>query len=186
MNLGVFVLHAVQLSMWVAVPLMLVRAGVARERHWLIYLPAVLLSFAVMGASLFRLERGGHLRTVFLGSIALAALVQAGFWFASGAPGAWLIGVLLFLFFCSFNVLEASQPSLTSRLAPAGARGAALGVYNTCQSLGLFAGGLVGGTLYQSGGPALLFGACGLALLLWLAIAWPMRVPGRAGAAAHS
>ncbi|HMS06221.1 MAG TPA: MFS transporter, partial [Burkholderiaceae bacterium] len=123
---------------------------------------------------------------VFLGSIALAALVQAGFWFASGAPGAWLIGVLLFLFFCSFNVLEASQPSLTSRLAPAGARGAALGVYNTCQSLGLFAGGLVGGTLYQSGGPALLFGACGLALLLWLAIAWPMRVPGRAGAAAHS
>jgi hypothetical protein len=50
-------------------------------------------------------------------------------------------GLLMFVFFCGFNALEASQPSLVSRMAPAPLRGAALGAYNTLQSLGLFAGG---------------------------------------------
>jgi len=42
---------------------------------------------------------------------------------------------LLLAFFVAFNVLEATLPSLVSRIAPAASRGAALGVYNTSQSL---------------------------------------------------
>ena len=42
LNLGVFVLHAVQLAMWVAIPAFLVQAGLAKDDHWQIYLPAVL------------------------------------------------------------------------------------------------------------------------------------------------
>ena len=34
LNLGVFVLHAVQLSMWVAVPALLVQAGLFKALHW--------------------------------------------------------------------------------------------------------------------------------------------------------
>lgn len=37
---GVFMLHAVQLAMWVALPAMLVQAGLARDHHWWVYLPA--------------------------------------------------------------------------------------------------------------------------------------------------
>ena len=67
---------------------------------------------------------------------------------ASGVPATlWVLGPLLFVFFCGFNALEASQPSLVSRMAPAPVRGAALGSYNTLQSLGLFAGGALGGAL---------------------------------------
>jgi hypothetical protein len=55
--------------------------------------------------------------------------------------GVLTLGVLLLLFFCGFNVLEAGQASLASRLAPAHARGSAMDVYNTLQSLGFFAGG---------------------------------------------
>ncbi len=51
-DFGVFVLHAVQLAMWVALPAMLVQAGLARDQHWQVYLPAVLASFFVMGATL--------------------------------------------------------------------------------------------------------------------------------------
>ena len=176
LDVGVFVLHAVQLAMWVAVPALLVEAGLAKERHWLVYLPAVLGSFVVMGG-LFPLERRGYLRAVFLASVGLVLLVQVGLLATAQRPGLAILSALLFLFFCGFNVLEATQPSLASRLAPPQSRGAALGVYNTLQSLGFFAGGAVGGWLAKNVGLEGLFGACAAMMLLWLVVAWPMRPP---------
>jgi len=181
LDAGVFLLHAVQLAMWVAIPALLVQAGLDKDQHWQVYLPAVLASFLVMGLTLFPLEKRGYLRGVFLGAVGLIALVQAGLMAsaAQGAPSLAALGGLLFLFFCGFNILEACQPSLASRIAPAHARGAALGVYNTLQSLGLFAGGVLGGLLVKVAGPPALFAACAGLMLLWLAIAWPMKAPGR-------
>jgi MFS family permease len=182
LDAGVFVLHAVQLAMWMAVPALLVQAGLDKAHHWWVYLPAVLGSFVVMGGSLFPLERRGHLRVVFLAAIGLIALVQLGLWWAVDAPQVSLLATLLLLFFCGFNVLEASQPSLASRLAPAHLRGTALGVYNTLQSLGFFVGGLAGGALLKWGGAHSLFIACGLAMLVWLVVAWPMQAPAKVNA----
>lgn len=178
LNFGVFVLHAVQLAMWMALPALLVQAGLPREHHWWVYLPAVLASFVVMGGSLFPLERRGYLRAVFLVAVGLVAVVQVGLlWVASGTPELGSLAALLFVFFCGFNVLEASQPSMASRVAPAHARGAAMGVYNTLQSLGFFAGGVLGGWLMKHVGAQGLFASCGAAMLLWLVVAWPMRAP---------
>ena len=177
LDLGVFVLHAVQLAMWVAIPALLVRAGLASVDHWMVYLPAVLASFLVMGLTLFPLERRGYLRAVFLGSVGLIGLVQVGLLLATPQPTLPALALLLFVFFCGFNVLEASQPSMASRIAPSNARGAALGVYNTLQSLGFFVGGAVGGWLTKHVGFTGLFGACAALMLLWLAVAWPMRAP---------
>lgn len=180
LNLGVFVLHAVQVAMWMAVPALLVLAGLPKEHHWWVYLPAVLASFVVMGGTLFPMERRGYLRAVFLSAVGLIALVQLGFWWVgTGAPSLAALSVLLFLFFCGFNVLEASQPSMASRLAPAHVRGTALGVYNTLQSLGFFTGGMVGGLLLKNLGVQALFGACGAAMLAWLVLAWSMKATGR-------
>ncbi len=186
LNFGVFVLHAVQLAMWVALPALLVAAGLDKAHHWQVYLPAVLASFLVMGMTLFPLEKRGYLRAVFLSAIGLIFLVQIGLlwtvWSSgAGVPGLSWLATLLVLFFCGFNVLEASQPSLASRVAPAHARGAALGVYNTLQSLGFFAGGAVGGWLTKAHGPQGLFMACGAMMLLWLGVAWPMKAPNPKG-----
>jgi predicted MFS family arabinose efflux permease len=179
LDFGVFVLHAVQLAMWVALPAMLVQAGLDKDHHWWVYLPAVLASFFVMGATLFPLEKRGYLRAVFLSAVGVIALVQLGLLFAAqSAPSIGVLAFWLFVFFCGFNVLEASQPSMASRVAPAQVRGTALGVYNTLQSLGFFAGGLVGGGLMKGWGPQGLFAACTVAMLAWLAVAWPMRAPG--------
>ena len=178
LNLGVFILHAVQLAMWMAVPAMLVEAGLPREHHWWVYLPAVLASFLVMGMTLFPLEKRGYLRAVFLTAIGLTTAVQFGLLLAAtGTPGIGVLGVLLFVFFCGFNVLEASQPSLASRVAPAHARGAAMGVYNTLQSLGFFVGGVSGGWLIKHTGPQGLFTACAAGMVVWLLVAWPMQAP---------
>jgi MFS family permease len=179
LNIGVFVLHAVQLAMWVAIPAFLVQAGLGKDDHWQIYLPAVLGSFVLMGA-VFPLERRGYLRAVFLSAIALIALVQVALlWVSSGAPSIACLAWLLFAFFCGFNVLEATQPSLVSRIAPASSRGAAMGVYNTLQSLGFFAGGVMGGQLVKSYGTQGLFLTCAALMVLWLVVAWPMAAPKR-------
>ncbi len=184
LNFGVFMLHAVQLAMWVALPAMLVQAGLSKDHHWWVYLPAVLGSFFVMGATLFPLEKRGYLRAVFLSSVGLIALVQIGLLaVVSTEPSITVLALLLFVFFCGFNVLEASQPSMASRVAPAGARGTALGVYNSLQSLGFFAGGALGGWLVKGYGAQTLFGVCALAMLAWLVVAWPMQAP--RAAAAH-
>ncbi|MGZ5181430.1 MAG: MFS transporter [Ramlibacter sp.] len=183
LNFGVFALHAVQLAMWVALPGLLVQAGLAKADHWTVYLPAVLASFVVMGATLFPLERRGYLRAVFLAAVGLVGVVQLGLLAVAARPTLLPLAGLLFLFFCGFNVLEATQPSLASRVAPAHARGAALGVYNTLQSLGLFAGGAVGGWLAKHVGVAGVFAACAALMVLWLVVAWPMRAPGRATSA---
>jgi predicted MFS family arabinose efflux permease len=149
-----------------------------KEHHWWVYLPAVLASFIVMGTTLFPLEKRGYLRAVFLSAIGLIALVQLGLlWGVSSRAGVGPLSVLLFVFFCGFNVLEASQPSLASKVAPAHARGMALGVYNTLQSLGFFTGGALGGWLIKNVGVQGLFIACGGAVLLWLVVAWPMQAP---------
>jgi len=100
-----------------------------------------------------------------------------GLLFAARQPSLGVLATLLFVFFCGFNVLEASQPSMVSRMAPPHARGAALGIYNTLQSLGLFAGGAVGGWLAKNVGVTGVFSAGAGLMLIWLAVAWPMRAP---------
>lgn len=174
-DLGVFVLHAVQIAMWLSVPALLVEAGVASAEQWKVYLPAVLGSLLIMGGVLFRLERMGHFRAVYLGSIALIALVQLGFLFSLQGPSLWGVAALLTLYFVGFNTQEASQPSLASRLARPNQRGAALGVYNTLMSLGIFAGGALGGAIAALAGSAGIFVASAVLMGLWLLLAWPMK-----------
>ena len=189
LDAGVFILYTVQLATWVAVPTLLVQAGLAQDQHSWLYLPVVLLSFVFMGLSLFRLERRGLLRPLFLACIALVLCVQLGLLLVSSQqPNLISLGVLLFLFFCGFNVLEASQPSQASRLAPPSARGAALGVYNTLQSLGIFAGGAAGGWMAKHWGSQGLFLSCAMLMGLWLLLAWGMRfaMPTQAAATAAS
>lgn len=183
LDAGVFVLHAVQLAMWMAIPVLLVEAGLAKAEHWKVYLPTVLASFVVMRGTLYPMERRGRLRAVFLAAVGLIGLVQLGLMWAvpaaGQAPSLVALTWLIFLFFCGFNVLEACQPSLASRLAPSHARGAALGVFNTFQSLGFFTGGALGGWLMRQHGAYAVFLACAGMMLLWLLLAWPMRAPGR-------
>ena len=180
LNFGVFALHTVQMAMWMAVPALLVQAGLGKDLHWQVYLPAVVVSFLFLGG-LFAMERRGLLRGTLLASIGLVLVVQLGLAWVSWAvpngqpPGLWTLGLLLLVFFCGFNALEASQPSLVSRMAPASLRGAALGSYNMLQSLGLFAGGALGGALVQWAGKPTLFAATAALTALWLVLTCPLK-----------
>ncbi|MDF3834719.1 MFS transporter [Cupriavidus basilensis] len=173
LNVGVLALHASQVAMFMVVPAMLSDAGMPLDQHWKVYLPVVLVSFVLMLGPMMAAERYGKVRPVLLGAVGLMTAVQLLF---AAVHGLWgIVGVLL-LFFVAFNVLEAMQPSLVSRYAAA-ARGAALGVYNTTQAMGLFLGGAVGGWLLKHEGRSAVFLGCAVVLLLWLIIAWNMKSP---------
>lgn len=184
LDAGVFVLHAVQMAMWVVVPGLLVQAGLPKPLHWQLYVPAVLAAFVLTGG-VMALERRGHVRGVLRGGIGLLLAVQLLLLaLAPRLPGLWALGLGLALFFLAFNTLEIIQPSLLSRLAPPASRGAALGQYNTLQSLGLFAGGALGGLLLKHGGVAAVFSATTALAALWLWLGWAQPVPAPAPRAA--
>src|SRR6266850_1263132 len=172
-NLGIFVLHLVQMAMFVVVPPLLVQAGLPLPSHWKLYLPVVLASFAIMVPPILYADRHHRPKPVMLGAIALLLAVQTALALAPASIGA--LAALLGAFFVAFNVLEALLPSLVSRIAPARVRGTAIGVYNTTQTLGLFLGGLLGGWAAKHYGAAAVFGICAVLSAVWLCAAAGMR-----------
>ena len=181
LNFGVFSLHLIQMMMWVTLPAALVaHGGLPVTEHWKIYLPVVLLSFTVMVPAIIIAERGGRFKLIYTSAVALLALVQLGLYTSAG--NVWFTALWLTLFFIAFNILEAMQPSLISRIVSPGIKGAALGVYNTLQSIGLFLGGTVGGWIVQRFGETAVGWCCGALALAWLAlsVAHPLSLPPKA------
>jgi MFS family permease len=178
LNAGVFALHLIQTAMWVLVPAALVAGGnLPLPEHWKVYLPAVILSFAIMVPAVIAAERRNRMKVVFNSAIALLVIVQVGLYAFGNSVLA--LTLWLTLFFVAFNVLEAILPSWISKIAPAHAKGTALGIYNTLQSVGLFLGGMLGGWIAQNFGSAAVNFVCALLALTWLLLAASMNPPAR-------
>jgi predicted MFS family arabinose efflux permease len=177
LNFGIFALHAAQMAMFVVVPFALVKTGqLDVNHHWQVYLPIMLISFACMVPAIIYGEKYAQLKRVFVTAIAL--MLGAQLLFAASFDHFWGIVASLTAYFIAFNVLEASLPSLISKMAPAAAKGTAMGVYNTAQSLGVFLGGALGGWLSQhTQGYASVFVFCSVLMGLWLVFASSMQAP---------
>ena len=173
LNFGVLVLHATQTALFLVVPRVLVAGGLPVASHWEVYLPVMGLSFVAMVPAIIAAEKRGKMKPVLCGAIALILIGQL---LLGTAPHTILsVAAILFVYFLGFNILEASQPSLVSKLAPGTRKGAAAGVYNTTQSIGLALGGIVGGWLMKSVSQNAVFFACSGLVLAWLIIAANMK-----------
>ena len=170
LNLGVFVLNATQVAMFLVVPRLLEQAGFPLSLHWQIYLSVVLLSFVLMVPLLIYGEKKQRIRQVLLIAIIFLIIAEAIFTQANSVIGT---AIALLVYFVGFNLLEALQPSLVTRYARE-SKGTALGIYNTTQSIGLFSGALMGGYLMDSHGNLSVFIAGAAMLIGWLIIAWSM------------
>jgi len=175
LNFGIFVLHALLMALFVVVPFELRGAGVSADGQWRVYLPVMVGAFVLMVPPVVLAERWGRQKAFFLVSIAVLLAGELGLMRLSHTGIG--IALSLLLFFFGFNVLEANLPSFVSRAAPPAAKGTAVGVYSSVQSLGTFAGAVVGGFISQRFGPAWLFGCCAAATVLWLVVAAGMRGP---------
>ena len=176
LNFGIFSLHAAQMAMFVVIPSALIESGhMPESQHWKIYLPVMIFAFILMVPLIIYGEKKGKLKNVFVGAIALLLLSQL--LFSVLITSFWGIAATLLLFFTAFNILEASLPSLVSKIAPVSAKGTAMGVYNTSQSLGLFTGGAAGGVLASFGGHVSVFVFGAVMSVLWLLFAITMKAP---------
>ena len=176
LNFGIFALHASQISMFMAIPFYLINQGdIPLNQHWLIYLPVLAISFIFMVPMIIFSEKKNKTKESFIFSIALLFVTQFLFiYFSNGIVG---IIIALIFYFIGFNYLEASLPSLVSKLAPIQRRGLALGVYNSSQSLGIFVGGSLGGLIANFYGYQGTFLFCSLLIMIWFILSITMKMP---------
>jgi MFS family permease len=175
LNYGIFALHAALMALFVQVPFMLRDNGVPVARHWLVYLPVLLVSIVLMAPAMMRADRPGRGKPLFVGAVGVLFAGQALLALAGASLA--LTVVAMVVFFTAFNLLEATLPSLISKYAPPAVKGTASGVYSSVQFLGTFIGAAAGGWLSQHHGSAAVFGFCLLLTALWLAVSATMSAP---------
>ena len=175
LNYGIFALHLILMASFVVVPLRLRDAGLVTGDHWLVYLPVLVTSMAAIIPFVIIAEKKRQMKPVFLAAIATIAVANVGLVLLHGQ----LVGLIasLWLFFCGFNLLEATLPSLISKTAPGDLKGTAMGIYSSAQFLGAFLGGACGGWLYGQWGAVAVFGFSVVVALSWLLIALSMNTP---------
>ena len=171
LNISVFLLHGSLTALFVAIPSLLIhRYGLSLGQHSILYLLVMGAAFVLMLPLVIAAEAKGlmkHVLTIVITIIGLATVAME--W----ASNVWLFGVTVCLFFVAFNTLEATLPSVVSKLAPVGYRGTAMGVFSTHQFMGAFVGGAGGGWLLQNTSMTMLFSIIGGIWLLWAVIsAW--------------
>ncbi len=176
LDLGIFVLHLIITSMFLAMPLVLRdMIGIKSGSHWMVYLPVLLLSIMFMVPFIVVAERRNKMKQVFLGAVLTLVIAQAGLFFWHQTLSGIIISLLLF--FTAFNLLEATLPSIISKVAPAASKGTAMGVYSTSQFTGAFVGGVTGGWIHGQFGITGVFMFGAIAALVWLAVAFGMQNP---------
>jgi MFS family permease len=176
LNLGIGVLHFAQMASWVSVPLILEQTlAYGRDQHWMIYLGVLGFSFLCMLPFIIIAEAKRKIKPVFVGAVVLLAIGEA--LLAGGAESRIWFLLGLFVFFMAFNLLEATLPSLVSKIAPAGGKGTAMGIYSTSQFLGTFLGGVVGGLVAHHYGYPQVFLLVVVLILVWIVAAITMKKP---------
>src|SRR5450830_695449 len=176
LDVGIFALHAMLTASFLVVPgLLRGTLDIATHNDWMIYLPVLLVSVAVMVPAIIVAEKYRRMKGVFVCAVAALVVSQVMLYF--GAHNLYVLLAALILFFSGFNVMEASLPSLITKVAPPDAKGTAMGLYSSLQFFGIFVGGIVGGWANQTGGTAGVFALTAVLALLWLIAAATMAQP---------
>ena len=175
LNYGIFTLHLILMAIFVVVPSLMRKAGLSAGHEWQVYLPVFVISMAFAVPFVILAEKKRKMKQVFLGAIAVLIMAELGL----SAAHQNLFGIIgfLWLFFCGFNLLEATLPSLISKTAPADLKGTAMGAYSSSQFLGLFMGGLIGGWFNGKFGVSAVFLFCAAAAFSWLLVSSRMKPP---------
>ena len=176
LDVGIFALHAMLTASFLVVPgLLRGTLAIANHNDWMIYLPVLLISIAVMVPAIIVAEKYRRMKGVFVCAVVALLVSQVMLYF--GAHNLYALLAALTIFFSGFNVMEASLPSLITKVAPPDAKGTAMGLYSSLQFLGIFVGGVVGGWANQTGGTAAVFALTAALALLWLLAAVTMKQP---------
>lgn len=173
LNVGVFVLHMVLTASFVTLPKLFVTAGLSLDDHWMMYLPTLFGSFFLMVPFMIWALKKQKEKQMFNAAVGLFVITLL---FLALMPHTLtLLIVAMVMFFTAFNYLEATMPSMLSRIAPAGVKGSAMGVFTSSQFLGAFCGGVIGGFVADAYGEQAIFTVMLGFSLLWLMFSLGMK-----------
>ncbi len=168
LNISIFFQHLMLTSTFFIVPLYL-KDHLAKnhvQSAWHFYLLLMLGAFMLMLPFIRVAEKKQAMKPLFLSAVSLVLLSQ---WALTLWATSWVgFCAALFVYFVAFNVLEAILPSMVSRQAEHENKGTAMGIYSSCQFLGIFAGGLLAGCLFQWVNATAIFTANTILACGWL------------------
>jgi len=175
-TLSIFVLHYLLMSSFIVLPILMQSTGrIADEDHYLYYFWLLLAAFVAMLPFIYLADRKGLSKSMLLAMIAVFLGTSLSF---SVVESYYPILITMVAFFMAFNLLESILPALVSKLAPAGRRGTAMGVFSTAQFAGGFFGGVAGGFLLGGWELADLMYANAAICIVWLVATIGMPVAG--------
>ena len=118
LDLSIFALHLILTASFLAIPSVLSHTfNIPAGRDWIVYLPVLAVSVVLMVPAIIVAEKCDWMKEAFLVTIALIAVSQLILLFWSTDP--IVIALALVGFFTGFNIMEASLPSLITKIAPA-------------------------------------------------------------------
>lgn len=175
LNAGIMCVHILLMSSFIALPPLMEQAGLARGEQWKVYLCTMLIAFITMVPFIIYAEKQRRMKQVFQLCVVLMIAAEVVLWYAELHLWGIILGIQLFFF--AFNMMEALLPSLISKESPPGYKGTAMGVYSTCQFIGVAIGGILGGIVYARGGAEAIFTGCAVLAVMWFVISLTMKEP---------
>lgn len=176
LHIAIFSLHLVLASMFVYIPSQLIQyANLPLKQHGWVYLPLLLVSLVLAFPSIILAEKYRKMREVLI--FAVGMILASFIFLAFGASSSIILFLALALFFIAFNVMEAILPSWLSKSAPIQSKATAMGINASCQFLGGFTGGILGGQLLAMQKPMLGWGVLAIISIIWLAVMWGLKHP---------
>lgn len=173
LNAGIFCQHFILTSTFFVLPNILKQemAHGFIQQSWHVYLALMFIAFILMLPLIIIAEKKGRMREIFLANIIITAASQL----ILALPHRYFLYFYLLLqcYFIAFNFLEACLPSMVSKTAPAESKGSAMGIYSSCQFLGIFVGGSLSGLLFAPLGNSGIFCMNGFIACIWFIFSYP-------------
>lgn len=164
--LGVFILHASLAALFLKIPEAITQF-LPENTLWQFYCPILFASLLSTLPIILFLEKSLSDLPLFFIILGLMLSELGMLVFFHSFTG---LSIFLWLFFTSFNSLEAYLPTLISKQTPPEQKGKTMGIFSTLQFLGIFVGGVVGGSLNSLGGLIAVLGFCVILAFTWLVV----------------
>ena len=172
-NINIFFLHLVLTVIFVIFPFMMISEfNVSTENQWKFYMSSLIVSLIFSGPLIMNDDRKKKKMSLIY---PIASLLFSQIVLIIGEDSSLLLFSSLLVFFISFNYLEATLPSRISIFSKKEIKGATLGVFSSCQFLGAFFGGLIGGILIGLFEPSQAHLLLTIIIFVWFFIMFAFR-----------
>lgn len=176
LDFSIAFVHLIMMANFLALPLLLLNdAKLPKSEHWWVYLVAFVGSAIGMVPMIIYGEKKRKLKYVLIACVGILLACSCFFLLEHNSVWSLLLGILVF--FIAFNTIEAILPSMISKVAKAGTKGTAMGIFSTSQFLGAGLGASLGGVLIKFGGLTATFVGSAVMCIIWLLILIKMKEP---------